>query len=112
VPDPFQEDIDGDGIGDVCDVCVGQFNPNQEDLDDDGVGDLCDNCPSIRNPRRDVGGGVFEQLDDDGDGIGNECDYQVRGGGATFLRCTTGVGSGTAGWFTLFAGALLLRRRR
>ncbi len=39
---PGQEDIDGDGYGDVCDNCPDDYNPGQEDTDFDGVGDICD----------------------------------------------------------------------
>jgi len=62
---PDQEDADGDGVGDSCDVCT--------DTDDDGYGDpgypanTCDddNCPSVVN---------VDQEDGDADGIGDSCD--------------------------------------
>lgn len=39
---PDQEDMDGDGIGDLCDNCPRVRNPSQEDSDKDNVGDACD----------------------------------------------------------------------
>lgn len=85
-----QSDVDGDGIGDSCDIdidddgvvntsdnCPFVYNPDQEDLDSDGIGEICDdndndlvfnpddNCPDQFNPN---------QADNEGDGIGDICD--------------------------------------
>ncbi len=39
---PFQVDVDGDGIADTYDNCVGARNPRQADSDGDGRGDACE----------------------------------------------------------------------
>ena len=57
-----QADADGDGIGDVCDVCP--FDADN-DIDGDGVCGDVDNCPETANS---------DQADTDGDGLGDTCD--------------------------------------
>jgi hypothetical protein len=60
-PNPYQQNADRDGRGDVCDP----------DADDDGIPDVEDNCPLVHNPL---------QSDTDDDGIGEACDDDDRDG--------------------------------
>jgi hypothetical protein len=74
-----QDDTDSDGIGDVCDMCVGN---GSADEDSDGWCDLQDNCPNVCNT---------QQLDADNDSIGDVCDDPNNNGcgGCGQLLCET-----------------------
>ncbi|MCI5129477.1 MAG: hypothetical protein D3907_13540 [Candidatus Electrothrix sp. AUS3] len=78
-------DVDGDGIENIDDTCPWIANIDQEDTDFDGFGDACDddddndgvfdvddNCSLISNP---------SQEDADGDGQGDVCDGDLDGDG-------------------------------
>ncbi len=83
--DPPLLDTDEDGIPDDADNCPLAANPDQRDLDGDGLGDVCDddidedglpnnedNCPFFANP---------DQFDEDGNGIGDICEPTADGDG-------------------------------
>jgi hypothetical protein len=44
IPNPDQENSDGDKKGDACDLCPNIPNEDPTDSDKDGVPDACDNC--------------------------------------------------------------------
>lgn len=62
-----KEDRDQDTVQLSCDNAPDYFNPNQEDLDGDGIGDVVDLCPTVPGP-------AANSADSDKDGVGNECD--------------------------------------
>ncbi len=69
--DGKQADLDGDGKGDVCDICplgpgTACTRATATDFDADGVANATDNCPGDYNP---------DQKDTDGDQKGNACDF-------------------------------------
>ncbi len=70
---------DGDGCSSGCVVevgfsCLGVPSVCTDDSDNDGVSNLEDNCPNDSNP---------DQLDSDGDGIGDVCDTDADADGLT-----------------------------
>jgi len=68
----FEDDSDGDGVGDFEEAYVLNTHPLIPDSDWDGTEDDLDNCPDIANA---------DQLDLDADGLGDACDPDVDGDG-------------------------------
>ena len=85
-----QEDADGDGVGDACDVCPQDADPGQPDADADAIGDACDNCTNVPNP---------DQFDASADGIGRACDTDYSNDGFVlapdFVALSVAFGSST-----------------
>lgn len=68
------------------------------DTDSDGVMDISDNCPTVANP---------DQIDTDGDGIGNACD-PVQGATFIYFDSQPGdwIGGGQKNMYTLANGTI------
>lgn len=62
-------DTDGDLKNDDVDNCIGIPNPSQENEDGDPLGDVCDPCPIAAAPSA-----MAAAQDSDGDSVGDLCD--------------------------------------
>lgn len=75
-------DADSDGIGDDCDRCPADADPDDVDDDADGVGDICDACAGDNDSGDADGDGICADLDDcdlalgcnDTDDVDTDCD--------------------------------------
>jgi hypothetical protein len=80
-------DRDSDTITDGADNCPDLANTNQANEDMDAFGDLCDPCPPFGAPA--------DNLDSDGDGVGDGCD--VATGAMDTLMLFDGFATAPAG---------------
>lgn len=76
---PVVADSDGDGLNDGTEANLGS-NPLVTDSDGDGVIDGVDNCPAVANA---------DQLDSNGDGVGNQCSSDLSGSWKTGMLTTS-----------------------
>jgi MYXO-CTERM domain-containing protein len=129
---PCDADSDGDGICDADDNCPDTDNPTQEDLDDDGVGDLCEGdggeSSDGTTDGASTGADTTAVADTSGDGgttIGATTDVASETGGAdgetgvaeaesasTGCGCTAAPSRSGAWWLVALGGLALRRRRR
>lgn len=84
--DNNSSDDDGDGIYNEDDNCVGAVNVNQSDIDGDGIGDVCDpdiDGDGVPNGQDKFPNDAVEWKDNDNDGIGDEADLDDDNDGIT-----------------------------
>jgi hypothetical protein len=88
-------DWDGDKVDNDLDNCPSDYNPDQADIDGDGIGDVCDDIDDRPTPDDtatpdDTGIETIETwcYDGDGDGYGDPADSQTVEGQHYVLDCT------------------------
>ena len=77
-------DDDNDGVNDQTDNCIEVNNPNQSDLDGDGLGDACDldiDGDGVDNQNDALPNNGNESSDTDNDGLGDNTDADDDGDG-------------------------------
>ncbi len=99
-------DMDGDGVIDGADNCVGEENTNQSDIDGDGIGDVCDvdadgdgyegdadDCDDLDATVNPDATELCDEVDNNCDG---ETDEDSAADGLTWYADTDGDGYGDA----------------
>lgn len=79
----FDNDFDGDGYTDSCDNCPSDNNPLQEDLDMDGIGDVCDPFTEVMFEPEEVDSADIYALQTKDFDRDNFTDYAYSGTGAS-----------------------------
>ncbi|MBW2440593.1 MAG: thrombospondin type 3 repeat-containing protein, partial [Deltaproteobacteria bacterium] len=89
-------DSDGDGIDDLIDNCIDVQNPGQADADGDNIGDACDTAPYITLSRETIGNSCYE-----GESA-NHATFTLTNSGAATLNYQMSVEYNVgSGWFSL-----------